>query len=69
MVAADECSHGLAEGALELDSEVLRDYVNMSAPNVLFVLKRLLDAGLPERTLLLALGPGFTTSGLALARV
>jgi alkylresorcinol/alkylpyrone synthase len=40
----------------------------MSAPTVLFVLERLLKAGMPERTLLLALGPGFTTSGLALAQ-
>jgi alkylresorcinol/alkylpyrone synthase len=53
---------------LDHERAVLRDYGNMSAPTVLFVLKRLLDAGMPERTLLLALGPGFTTSGLSLAR-
>jgi alkylresorcinol/alkylpyrone synthase len=40
----------------------------MSAPTVLFVLERLLAAGAPDRTVLLALGPGFTTSGLCLAR-
>jgi alkylresorcinol/alkylpyrone synthase len=40
----------------------------MSAPTVLFVLERLLAAGMPERTMLLALGPGFTTSGLTLVR-
>jgi alkylresorcinol/alkylpyrone synthase len=68
VVAALEGSLGLAEGALDHERAVLRNYGNMSAPTVLFVLRRLLDAGLPERTLLLALGPGFTTSGLALAR-
>jgi alkylresorcinol/alkylpyrone synthase len=38
----------------------------MSAPTVLFVLKRLLESGAGGRTMLLALGPGFTTSGLSL---
>jgi predicted naringenin-chalcone synthase len=33
---------------------------------VLFVLDRLLAVGAPERTMLLALGPGFTTSALSL---
>ena len=35
------------QGALNLEREVLRDYGNMSAPSVLFVLERLL-AGLPH---------------------
>jgi alkylresorcinol/alkylpyrone synthase len=69
VVAALETSLDLPEGTLDHERAVLRDYGNMSAPTVLFVLKRLLEAGLPERTLLLALGPGFTTSGLMLARV
>ena len=68
VVAALESSLDMAEGTLDHERAVLRDYGNMIAPTVLFVLKRLLDAGLPERTLLLALGPGFTTSGLMLAR-
>ncbi|HEY0445104.1 MAG TPA: type III polyketide synthase [Allosphingosinicella sp.] len=68
VVAALEQSLGLADGALDHERAVLRDYGNMSAPTVLFVLERLLAAGMPERTLLLALGPGFTTSGLSLAR-
>lgn len=67
VVAALEQSLGLAEGALDHERGVLNDYGNMSAPTVLFVLRRLLDSGLPGRTLLLALGPGFTTSGLSLA--
>jgi alkylresorcinol/alkylpyrone synthase len=68
VVAALEGSLGLPEGALDHERAVLREYGNMSAPTVLFVLERLMRAGLPERTLLLALGPGFTTSGLSLAR-
>ena len=68
VVIALEQSLRLSDGALDHERAVLRDYGNMSAPTVLFVLKRLLDAGMPEQTLLLALGPGFTTSGLMLAR-
>lgn len=68
VIAALEQSLELGQGALDHEREVLRDYGNMSAPTVLFVLKRVLDAGLPERTMLLALGPGFTASGLMLSR-
>jgi alkylresorcinol/alkylpyrone synthase len=68
VVAALEASLGLAEGALDHERAVLRDYGNMSAPTVLFVLKRLIETQMPERTMLLALGPGFTTSGLSLSR-
>lgn len=39
-----------------------------SAPTVLFVLERLIQAGLPPRTLLTALGPGFTASCVSLKR-
>lgn len=68
VVAALEQSLSIAEGSLDHERAVLREYGNMSAPTVLFVLKRVLEGGMPERTLLLALGPGFTTSGLTLAR-
>ncbi|HWH17966.1 MAG TPA: type III polyketide synthase [Allosphingosinicella sp.] len=67
VIAALEQSLRLDEGALDHERAVLRDYGNMSAPTVLFVLERLVAAGLPPRTLLLALGPGFTVSGLSLA--
>ena len=69
MIAALEASLELAEGTLDHERAVLHDYGNMSAPTVLFVLERVMEAGLPERTLLLALGPGFTSSGLSLARL
>jgi alkylresorcinol/alkylpyrone synthase len=68
VVAALEESLGLAEGVLDHERAVLRDFGNMSAPTVLFVLERLIAAGLPERAMLLALGPGFTASGLSLVR-
>jgi alkylresorcinol/alkylpyrone synthase len=45
---------------------VLRDYGNMSAPTVLFVLERLIEQGLPNRTMMTAFGPGFTCGGLLL---
>ena len=66
VVAALEDSLQLAEGALDHERAVLREYGNMSAPTVLFVLKRLLESGASGRTMLLALGPGFTTTGLSL---
>lgn len=68
VIEALELSLHLNQGSLDHEREVLRRYGNMSAPTVLFVLERLMAAGLPERTMLLALGPGFTTSGLSLAR-
>lgn len=68
VIAGLEASLKLYPGSLDHERSVLRDYGNMSAPTVLFVLERLLVEGLPERTLLLALGPGFTASGLSLAR-
>ena len=68
VVAALESSLALAEGTLDHERAVLRDYGNMSAPTVLFVLERVLAAGMPANSMLLALGPGFTASGLLLTR-
>ncbi|HZD24812.1 MAG TPA: type III polyketide synthase, partial [Alphaproteobacteria bacterium] len=55
----------LPAGGLAAARDVLRDYGNMSAVTVLFVLDRLVrEAGglgrLGGRTLLSSLGPGFT---------
>jgi alkylresorcinol/alkylpyrone synthase len=58
----------LDPGTLDHEREVLATHGNMSAPTVLFVLERVLRAGLPERSLLVAMGPGFTASCLALER-
>ncbi|MBA3677429.1 MAG: type III polyketide synthase [Sphingosinicella sp.] len=68
VIAALEQSLDLATGALDHERAVLREYGNMSAPTVLFVLEKLIAEGLPAHTLLLALGPGFTASGLGLTR-
>jgi len=56
--------HALAldQGSLDHEREVLSEYGNMSAPSVLFVLERALETGLPKRSALTALGPGFTAS-------
>jgi len=66
VIDAIEKALELNQGELNLEREVLRDFGNMSAPTVLFVLERLLDRGLPQRVLMTAFGPGFTCSGLLL---
>jgi alkylresorcinol/alkylpyrone synthase len=68
VITAIEQALGLGEGSLDLEREVLRDHGNMSAPTVLFVLERLIERGLPERSLLTAFGPGFTCAALSLER-
>ena len=62
VIEALERTLSLGQGALDHERTVLTDYGNMSAPTVLFVLERALAAGLPKRSLLTALGPGFTAS-------
>jgi alkylresorcinol/alkylpyrone synthase len=50
----------LKPGALGHARATLRDYGNMSAATVLFVLQRMLQSGVHGRMLVTALGPGFT---------
>jgi alkylresorcinol/alkylpyrone synthase len=66
VVSALETALALDQGTLDSERQVLADYGNMSAPTVLFVLERALAKGLPARSLLTALGPGFTASCVAL---
>ena len=66
VIDAIETALELNQGELNIEREVLRDYGNMSAPTVLFVLERLLERGLPERVMMTAFGPGFTCAGLLL---
>src|SRR6201991_4888258 len=66
VIAALERALALDQGALDHERDVIADYGNMSAPTVLFVLERALAKGLPKRSLLTALGPGFTASCVAL---
>jgi alkylresorcinol/alkylpyrone synthase len=68
VIDAMEHAFGLASGVLSDARGVLRDYGNMSAASVLFVLERALERGPAprwDRALVTALGPGFT-AGFAL---
>jgi len=64
LVAIEEALE-LPQGSLNHSREVLRDYGNMSAATVMFVLERALgNGGLPRRSLMTSLGPGFTAGFL-----
>jgi alkylresorcinol/alkylpyrone synthase len=71
VIEALEHAFGLAPGALVEAREVLRDYGNMSASTVLFVLEQMLAKESRfeapwRRALMSALGPGFTAGFLVL---
>jgi len=66
VIDAIESALKLNQGELNLEREVLRDFGNMSAPTVMFILERLLEQGLPDKVLMTAFGPGFTCAGLLL---
>ncbi len=64
-----EAAYGVANGGLGHARAVLREYGNMSAATVMFVLERALAAGAARRHLLSSLGPGFTAGFLTLEQV
>jgi alkylresorcinol/alkylpyrone synthase len=66
VINAIETALALDQGALEHERQVIADYGNMSSPTVLFILERARAKGLPSRSLLTALGPGFTASCVSL---
>jgi alkylresorcinol/alkylpyrone synthase len=66
VIDALETALALNQGTLDGERQIIADYGNMSAPTVLFVLEQMRARGLPARSLLTALGPGFTASCLAL---
>jgi alkylresorcinol/alkylpyrone synthase len=71
VITALEHAFGLAQGALIEARAVLRDYGNMSATTVMFVLERILAKARPtgarwDRALMNALGPGFTAGFLVI---
>ncbi len=66
VINALERALSLEQGALDHERAVLSDYGNMSAPTALFVLDRLIRKGLPRRTLVTAMGPGFSTCCVSL---
>jgi alkylresorcinol/alkylpyrone synthase len=69
VIAALERGLALPLGSLDDERAVLADYGNMSAPTVFFVLDRARRAGLPNRSAMLAMGPGFTVGCVTLRRV
>ncbi|MCA3555020.1 type III polyketide synthase [Aestuariivirga sp.] len=62
VVTALERALQLPQGLLADERAVLEEYGNMSAPTVFFVLEKALATGLPRRTLMTAMGPGFTAA-------
>jgi alkylresorcinol/alkylpyrone synthase len=66
VIQALETTLALDQGALEFERQVIAEYGNMSSPTVLFILERARAKGLPARSLLTALGPGFTASCVSL---
>jgi alkylresorcinol/alkylpyrone synthase len=67
VIVALEQALRLPQGTLDHEREVLSDFGNMSAPTVIFVMERLLAAGLPRRTVMTAMGPGFSCAALSLS--
>jgi alkylresorcinol/alkylpyrone synthase len=68
VIAALEQTLHLEQGVLNHERGVLSQYGNMSAPTVMFVLERIIAEGLPNRTVMTALGPGFSCGALSLTR-
>lgn len=66
VVTALEAALDLQSGSLRLEREILRQYGNMSAATLLFVIDRALRAGVTGRHVATALGPGFTAGFLML---
>jgi alkylresorcinol/alkylpyrone synthase len=66
VINAIETALALDQGTLEHERQVIADYGNMSSPTVLFILERARAKGLPARSLLTALGPGFCASCVSL---
>jgi len=68
VILALEKALALPQGSLDHERTVLSEYGNMSAPTALFVLDSCLRAGLPSRSALTAMGPGFSISCVSLRK-
>jgi alkylresorcinol/alkylpyrone synthase len=66
VIEAIEGAFDLGQGSLDHERQVLADHGNMSSPTVLFILDRARRAGLPRRSVVTAMGPGFTASTVTL---
>ncbi len=69
VLQAIEQALDLQPDSLGIERQVLRDFGNMSAPTVLFVLKRVLESNPKGDMLMGAFGPGFTAAFLPIAEV
>jgi alkylresorcinol/alkylpyrone synthase len=69
VINALETALALDQGTLDCERQVIADYGNMSSPTILFVLQQALAKVVPTRSLLTALGPGFSASCVALRHV
>ncbi|PZX47534.1 (2-(2,4-dihydroxy-6-methylphenyl)-2- oxoethyl)-4-hydroxy-2-pyrone synthase [Cereibacter changlensis] len=67
VITALERALSMDQGTLDHERDVLAEHGNMSAPTALFVLDRVLRDPSRPRTLLTAMGPGFTASCVSLA--
>ena len=65
VLEAIEGALDLEQGSLRAEKNTLRDFGNMSAPTVFFVMKEVLQSGASGQMMACALGPGFTASFLA----
>lgn len=68
VVEAMEITLSMRPGTLDHERAILSEFGNMSSPTVLFVLERAIQAGLPARSAMIAMGPGFTASCITLKR-
>ncbi len=66
VIQALELAFGMEQGTLQNERNVLADFGNMSAPTVMFVLKRALAEKSKGRRFVGSLGPGFTGSFMTL---
>ena len=66
VIEALESAFGLNDGTLDIEREVLVEFGNMSSPTALFVLRESIERGLSGKSLLSALGPGFTAASTLL---
>ncbi len=66
VITALEEAFTLQDGTLQPERKILKNFGNMSAPTVLFVLNETLRNKQPGRRFMGALGPGFTASFMTL---
>jgi alkylresorcinol/alkylpyrone synthase len=66
VIEAIEAAFDLGQGSLGQERQVLAEHGNMSSPTVLFILDRVRRADMPRRSVLTAMGPGFTASTVTL---